>query len=702
MSVREVPARQGTPWSPEEDEALRLAFAEKAPIPDLAGRHQRTTGAIRSRLVKLGLITSDGEPIDQAPPPPSPTPDATSDELVRLPLSPRLAAAMVELKVRTIDGFAALTPHQLLQVPRMRQRTLRELAWLQAGLRKTGAVHRPTDELQDLLDASNASMRLRRAIVACAVTTVDELRGLEARRLLRVPSVGRHTVAEFNAILRELGPHPASADDGTAPPPQSEATKPPRSVGVDQPVDATPPPPQSAAVLRLDQLVRDLKALRGVLVDEEDNAAKAHREVMKSFARFDDAVLQLTIAGLAEEKDASEGDPLPDRLRHGLADLLTACVPDQKNRYVALRVLGLDGDGQPLRLSDLAGMLGVSRERVRQRRVKALSEVHAAARRRIASCQRLRAVMQAISPTTDWTDPQQSARHVVQLLSDKVPVVEELTLMCCLAAGWDGAVKDLATRMPEVAAEACSRAAAEIPWRWDIWKDATTRALFPYPATEFDGFPADLGGRKREPGMTRDEKMLFFRSAKLGREVACESGMEYKVMAWMEKTPEVTWFQEQPVVVPYRLHGRDRRYYPDVATLDRDGRCYVIEVKPVHGMYRERTLAKALACLDYVGERGMGYLLVDHRGYTVADYASAPFDAAIADEIDTLIDELGRIRFAMVRAVFEDKLGKMPPGQFISMVLNRDWAVTEAPGVTVGRLADGLSFEPLLSYLPRW
>lgn len=702
MSIREVPARQGTPWSPEENETLRIAFTEKTPISDLAGRHQRTTGAILSRLVKLGLITSDGEPVDQAPAQSPPAPDAKANELARLPLSPRLAAALVELKVHTIDGFTTLTPQRLLQVPRIRQRTLRELAWLQAGLREADAVGPPTDELQDLLNSSNASIRLRRAIIACAVTTVDELRDLEARRLLRIPSVGRHTVAEFNAILRGLGPLPVSPDDGTVPRPQSEVTEPPTSIGAAEPVDAMPPPPQSAAILRLDQLVRDLKVLRGVLVDEEHNAAKAHREVMTSFARFDDAVLQLAIAGLAEERDASEGDPLPDRLRRGLADLLTACVPDQKNRYVALRVLGLDGDGQSLRLSDLAGMLGVSRERVRQRRVKALSGVHAAARRRIASCQRLRAIMLAISPTTDWTDPQQSARHVVQLLSDKVPVVEELTLMCCLAAGWDGAVKNLSARMPEVAAEACSRAAAEVPWRWDIWKDATTRALFPFPVTEFDGFPADLCGRKREPGATRDEKMLFFRSAKLGREVACESGMEYKVMAWLETTPDVTWFQEQPVVVPYRLHGRDRRYYPDVAALDRDGRCYIIEVKPVHGMYREQTLAKALACLDYVGERGMGYLLVDHRGYTVADYASAPFDTAIADEIDTLIDELGHIRFAMVRAVFEDKLGKMPTGQFISMVLNRDWAVTEAPGVTVGRLVDGLSFEPLLSYLPRW
>ena len=50
------PLRQGVAWSADEDERLRSAFQSGAKTAALAGIHQRSRGAIRSRLVKLGLI----------------------------------------------------------------------------------------------------------------------------------------------------------------------------------------------------------------------------------------------------------------------------------------------------------------------------------------------------------------------------------------------------------------------------------------------------------------------------------------------------------------------------------------------------------------------------------------------------------------------------------------------------------------------
>ncbi len=44
-------------WNTEEDEALRRGFAENKPMETLAKIHQRKPGAIRSRLIKLGLVT---------------------------------------------------------------------------------------------------------------------------------------------------------------------------------------------------------------------------------------------------------------------------------------------------------------------------------------------------------------------------------------------------------------------------------------------------------------------------------------------------------------------------------------------------------------------------------------------------------------------------------------------------------------------
>jgi DNA helicase II / ATP-dependent DNA helicase PcrA len=55
-----LPARHGTSWSAAEDEQLRARFLAGEAIAAIAGAHQRKTGAITARLVKLGLITADG------------------------------------------------------------------------------------------------------------------------------------------------------------------------------------------------------------------------------------------------------------------------------------------------------------------------------------------------------------------------------------------------------------------------------------------------------------------------------------------------------------------------------------------------------------------------------------------------------------------------------------------------------------------
>jgi len=48
--------KAGGPWSPEEEQQLRDAFAAHKPIPEIAAAHGRTPGAITARLVKIGLL----------------------------------------------------------------------------------------------------------------------------------------------------------------------------------------------------------------------------------------------------------------------------------------------------------------------------------------------------------------------------------------------------------------------------------------------------------------------------------------------------------------------------------------------------------------------------------------------------------------------------------------------------------------------
>ena len=55
--VKRAPEGAGRPWEPAEENELIENFESGIAIKELALRHRRTEGAIRSRLVKLGKIT---------------------------------------------------------------------------------------------------------------------------------------------------------------------------------------------------------------------------------------------------------------------------------------------------------------------------------------------------------------------------------------------------------------------------------------------------------------------------------------------------------------------------------------------------------------------------------------------------------------------------------------------------------------------
>ena len=53
------PPNAGLPWTEAEEQNLAKGFEEGLPMTRLASIHGRTTGAIRSRLLRLGLINID-------------------------------------------------------------------------------------------------------------------------------------------------------------------------------------------------------------------------------------------------------------------------------------------------------------------------------------------------------------------------------------------------------------------------------------------------------------------------------------------------------------------------------------------------------------------------------------------------------------------------------------------------------------------
>lgn len=51
-----TPTNAGQPWTEDEDQRLVVAFDAGTPAAELARTHERSTGAINSRLIRLGRL----------------------------------------------------------------------------------------------------------------------------------------------------------------------------------------------------------------------------------------------------------------------------------------------------------------------------------------------------------------------------------------------------------------------------------------------------------------------------------------------------------------------------------------------------------------------------------------------------------------------------------------------------------------------
>jgi hypothetical protein len=446
----------------------------------------------------------------------------------------------------------------------------------------------------------------------------------------------------------------------------------------------------------IDRLIDTLVSLKTTTPTERKPFRRAIASVARAYEHLNDRLLEATTAIQSEESEApddSDLDPAPDRLRAALSNAIVACVSNLKNRYVARLALGLVGDGQHVTLAQMGRDMDVTRERIRQRKVRAFRSINATLPRRFATAQRIRDILKEISPTTDWTDPDQTAPHIVKLINDRYAAAVELTVMCCKAAG--ATARELLQKAMQAVGIACRNPDLYGRWTLDRWSDATSKAIF-NGVQSYASPPESLSGRKRLTGNFFDPGAPHFRSEKLTRTVACESNLENRILSWLERSPDILWYQEQPTVVPYVIDGMNCTYFPDAAAWDSTHRIVIVEAKPLFYMFRRETLIKALAALRHFEPQGMGYLLVDERGRTLAELACQPFDLNAAIEVEKLFTQ-GSVSFGKVRRALQTLCGKFSWIAFESMVVNRDWAVSSESPMSVAKLPAGVSFRPLLS-----
>lgn len=444
----------------------------------------------------------------------------------------------------------------------------------------------------------------------------------------------------------------------------------------------------------VDSLINALQALKAYKGSGAPGRS-AISSVTRAYDKLNLILLEEAPTPTKQDVDLPSDDPLPDRLREAFAGIVNACVSDVQDRYIATRLLGLEGDGERITLQQIGDEFDRTRERIRQRRNRAFVKITAALPRRVASATRLRAVLADVSRDADWTQPAQAARTIVTLVNDNVMAAKQLTLMAMLAAGASGKISQLRRAAEAAALEACHDPQTFGRWQIDRWADATEKAVLQGSFAQFKTLPDDMTNAKRSTSQGSGSHALSFPSAKLKRMVECESGMEFSVYQWLEKSSDVAAYQEQPLSILYEDGIDSRTYYPDAAVLDVHGRVVVVEVKPVFYMFRLKTLRKALGAISYLQPRGIGYLLVDSRGRTLKDLAMFPYDTELAQEIEKRLN-IGYMTFKDVKEIILSVSGRFEFSSFVSMIVNRDWGVSQSP-VCISKLALNLSFKPLLS-----
>ena len=300
-------------------------------------------------------------------------------------------------------------------------------------------------------------------------------------------------------------------------------------------------------------------------------------------------------------------------LRTEIAHLIeSALTTRDKPRPVLRRRLGLDGE-QGLTLAALGAEYGVSRERIRQLQVRQLTQLAARARRSRRGSRR-GAVL----------------REVLRGLADRVgeshgAALDEIAGLVFPEAGSDlrlHTVAVLAGYPAQVRAQLAAQAAQARDQRRAARREQAAQARAGkrlrrlLAAAQWPPQPAAWHGdgrgdyqRTREVGDRENSGQ--FRSAKLGRAVAYESGLEHRFLQLCEASPDVTWYQEQPLVIPYTCAGTRRDYHPDVLVQVADGRRLLAEMKHLFEMATALSQAKHAAAWRWCTAHGAGLLITD-------------------------------------------------------------------------------------------
>lgn len=149
---------------------------------------------------------------------------------------------------------------------------------------------------------------------------------------------------------------------------------------------------------------------------------------------------------------------------------------------------------------------------------------------------------------------------------------------------------------------------------------------------QFDINFFDLLQPRREVSHKARYRSGVFHSEKCGREIQYESGLELDFIRVLEESPNVVFYWEQPVAIPYWRGKLKARTYPDFGVYLQSRHFVLVEVKPLSDMLDHRVQAKAEGIMDFCSRHSFGFLLTDGK-HTPQDLLKSRVNRKLEREI---------------------------------------------------------------------
>ncbi|OEJ21553.1 hypothetical protein AS594_39135 [Streptomyces agglomeratus] len=327
-----------------------------------------------------------------------------------------------------------------------------------------------------------------------------------------------------------------------------------------------------------------------------------------------------------------------------LGEIVAAAVgemPAERDQEVLSRRLGLY-DQPAQTLEKVAEALGISRERVRQLQTRAIRRLANTAVPAVRKLRQILAELSCVERVPPEAGPS-SAERLLDLSDVLLPSVaprQAIPLLARLA----GADK---VRADNLAAEASTIRILrhETARREAVRQRRIERATRRWTALagEINWFGAP------EPAPMRTELDTLREEEGIDRGRFGVWHCPKRVIQLLSFAPQIAYYQEQPLAISYQFAGQQRTYYPDILAATEDGRCILIEVKPVYEMAMAVNVAKYQAVEEFCRSRGWGLVATDgNRTRRLLEHRTV--DPQLENALTAALDAQGELTWPQVRA----------------------------------------------------